>query len=88
MFSAVFSDFAFFQSNFAERKLPMKCLKIGCGTPQRAIDTLRTARDEIELAARPPGNIVVISRQTAESILDALGLVARAIRKMAECGHE
>ena len=50
----------------------------------RAIDRLRNARDELELAARPPGELVTISRKAAEAILDDVGVVARLIRRMAE----
>jgi hypothetical protein len=50
----------------------------------RAINLLRDARDAIELAVRPPGELVTISRKDAEAILDSIGVVARAIRRMAE----
>jgi len=49
-----------------------------------AIDLLRDARDAIELAMRPPGELITITRQDAEAVLDDLGAVARLIRKMAE----
>jgi hypothetical protein len=55
---------------------------------QRAIDRLRNARDEIELALRAPGEIVTISRKATEAILDDIGVVARAIREMAEHSRE
>jgi hypothetical protein len=51
----------------------------------RAIDRLRAARDELEMALRPPGEIPAISRQVLESILDEAG---RLIRKIAECHDE
>jgi hypothetical protein len=49
-----------------------------------AIDLLRDMRDAIELAMRPPGELITITRQDAEAILDDLGAVARLVRKMAE----
>ena len=49
-----------------------------------AIDLLRDARDEMELALRPPGERITITRQAAEAILDDIGAAARLIRKMAE----
>jgi hypothetical protein len=53
----------------------------------RAIDRLRNARDELELAARPPGELVTISRKAAEAILDDIAIAGRLIRRMAECGR-
>jgi hypothetical protein len=50
----------------------------------RAIDRLRNARDELELAARPPGELVTITRQALESVLDDIGAAATRIREMAE----
>jgi hypothetical protein len=50
----------------------------------RAVSRLRNVRDEIELAMRPPGAVVTVNRQTAESILNDLGVAACLIRKMAE----
>ena len=50
----------------------------------RAIAHLRTARDTLELAARPPGEFVTISLRDLESILNDLHVVARLIRKLAE----
>jgi hypothetical protein len=49
-----------------------------------AIDLLRDMRDVIELAMRPPGELITITRQDAEAILDDLGAVARLVRKLAE----
>jgi hypothetical protein len=54
----------------------------------RAIDRLRNARDEIEMALRPPGEIPAISRQVLESILDDVVVAGRLIRKIAECHEE
>ena len=51
---------------------------------QKAIALLRDARDTIELAMRPPGGLITISREDAEALLDDIGAAARAIRKMAE----
>jgi hypothetical protein len=50
----------------------------------RAIDRLVDIRDQLELAARPPGEIVTISRQAVESILNDLGVASCAIREMSE----
>jgi hypothetical protein len=49
-----------------------------------AINRLRNARDEIELATRPPGERITISRQAAEAVLADLDAVAALIRKMAD----
>jgi hypothetical protein len=53
----------------------------------RAIDHLRSVRDAVELAMRPPGDRVTITRQVAEAILDDLGIASCLIRRMAEHGH-
>jgi hypothetical protein len=53
----------------------------------RAIARLRNARDELELAARPPGQLVTIGRPTVERVLDDLHVAARLIRKLAEGGR-
>ena len=50
----------------------------------RAIARLLAVRDEIELAARPPGELVILSRQAVESVLNYVGIAARLIRQMAE----
>jgi hypothetical protein len=50
----------------------------------RAIARLRNVRDEIELAARPAGDIVVITRRAADAILNDVGVAARLVRKMVE----
>ena len=55
---------------------------------ERAIAHLLTVRDELELAGRPPGEFVAITRQVQESILNDLAIVGRLIREMAEGGHE
>jgi hypothetical protein len=52
---------------------------------RRAIDRLRNARDEIEMALRAPGEIPAISRQVLESIQDDVVVAGHLIRKMAEC---
>jgi hypothetical protein len=39
---------------------------------ERAIAHLLTVRDELELAGRPPGEFVAITRQVQESILNDL----------------
>jgi hypothetical protein len=54
------------------------------GAANRAIDRLRTIRDELELAARPPGEVVQLTRQQVESVLNDIGEVACAIRELAE----
>jgi hypothetical protein len=53
-------------------------------TAARAIAHLVQIRDELELAARPPGEFVTISRQAVESILSDVGVVGRLIRELAE----
>jgi hypothetical protein len=53
-------------------------------TATRAIARLRDVRDKIEIAARPAGGIVVITRDAAESIISDLGIVARCVRELAE----
>ena len=58
------------------------------GVAARAIARLRSSRDMIELALRPPGARVTITRPAAESILDDLGVVARLVRAMAEGGRD
>jgi len=52
----------------------------------RAISHLITVRDQLELAGRPPGEFVAISRDAMDSILNDLGVVARLIRELAEGG--
>ena len=54
------------------------------GAAARAIALLVAVRDELELAARPPGEFVTISRQTLDSILDDIGAASCAIREMSE----
>ena len=54
----------------------------------RAIDRLRSARDRIELALRPPGERITITRHAAESILGDLHVAARLVRVLAERDHE
>jgi len=53
-------------------------------TAARAIAHLVQIRDELELAGRPPGELVAISRDTLDSILNDLAIVARLIRELAE----
>ena len=50
----------------------------------RAIAHLLPVRDELELAGRPPGEFVAITRQAQESILNDLAIAGRLIREMAE----
>jgi hypothetical protein len=50
----------------------------------RAIRLLDVVRDELELAGRPPGDLVTITRQANDSCINNLAIVARLIRKMAE----
>jgi len=49
----------------------------------RAVNRLRNIRDEVEQAARPPGDRLVITRQQLDAVLDDLGAVARLICDMA-----
>jgi hypothetical protein len=53
----------------------------------RAIARLRDARDELELAARAPGQLITVGRQTVDRVLDDLHSVARLIREMTERGR-
>ena len=50
----------------------------------RAITHLLTVRDELDLAGRPPGEFVAITRQVQESILNDIAIVGCLIREMAE----
>jgi hypothetical protein len=50
----------------------------------RAVNLLVGVRDEIEIAMRPPGEIISISRQSLDSVLNDIGVVGRLIRKFAE----
>ena len=51
----------------------------------RAIRLLIDMRDRAEMAARPPGDLVTITRQANDSCINDLGIVKRfLIRKMAE----
>ena len=50
----------------------------------RAIRLLDVVRDVLELAGRPSGDLVTITRQANDSLINDLAIVARLIRKMAE----
>jgi hypothetical protein len=50
----------------------------------KAVAHLRNIQDEIEYAAFPPGEIVCLSRKTANAILSDLRAVARLIRQMSD----
>ena len=50
----------------------------------RAINRLVSARYELELAMRAPGEIISITRQSLDSVLNDLGIVERLIRELAE----
>ena len=50
----------------------------------RAIRLLIDMRDRAEMAARPPGDLVTITRQANDSCINDLAIVARLIRNMAE----
>jgi hypothetical protein len=50
----------------------------------RAIDRLRDARDELELAARPPGELVTITRQALDAVLSDIAAAGARIRELAE----
>jgi hypothetical protein len=54
----------------------------------RAIRLLVVVRDDLELAARPPGDLVTITRQANDSHINNLAIVARLIRQMAERGND
>jgi hypothetical protein len=51
---------------------------------KRAIRILVVVRDELELAGRPPGEIISITRQSLDAVLNDLGILERLIRKLAE----
>jgi hypothetical protein len=53
----------------------------------RATAHLVEIRDQLELAARPDGEIIMITRQQVDSILNDIGCVARLICEMAERGR-
>jgi hypothetical protein len=50
----------------------------------RVIGLLVVVRDELELAARAPGEFITITRQVQEQILNDIGIVARMVRELAE----
>lgn len=50
----------------------------------RAISLLVTGRDMLELAGRAPGDLITISRQDLESILNDSGVVEDLILEMTE----
>jgi hypothetical protein len=50
----------------------------------RAIRLLDVVRDELELAGRLPGDLVTITRQANDSLINDLAIAARLIPKMAE----
>jgi hypothetical protein len=50
----------------------------------RAIDRLRTMRDMLELAGRPEGKVIQISRDEYDAIMNDIGVVSCAVRAMAE----
>jgi len=50
----------------------------------QATRRLVRVRDTLEMAGRPDGEIVQITRQELDDILDGLGVIARAIVGMAE----
>jgi hypothetical protein len=45
----------------------------------RAIAHIIMIRDELEMAMRPDGECVVLTRQVAEAMLNSLGIAARAV---------
>jgi hypothetical protein len=61
---------------------------MSCCAAVRAIAHLLTVRDELELAGRPPGEFVAITRQAQETILNDLAIVGCLIREMAGGGRE
>jgi hypothetical protein len=54
----------------------------------QAIALLVSVRDQLEFAARPPGELVTTTRQITDAILNDLGIAARLIREMAERGRD
>jgi hypothetical protein len=50
----------------------------------QAIRHLRRVRDELEQAGRPDGEVIELSRQQFDDMLNNLGVVARSILSMAE----
>jgi hypothetical protein len=50
----------------------------------RAIRLLIIVRDEIEMAARAPGELVAVTRPVQEQIINDLAIAARLIRELAE----
>jgi hypothetical protein len=50
----------------------------------RAIAHLVSARDLLELAGRPPGARITITRQDLEYVLDDLGIAAKLIRELVD----
>jgi hypothetical protein len=50
----------------------------------RVIRLIVLVRDELELAGRSPGDLVTITRQANDALINDLAIVSRLIRKMAE----
>jgi hypothetical protein len=50
----------------------------------RAIQLLVDVRDGLELSSRPPGDLIIITRQANNSYLNNLAIVGKIIRQMAE----
>ena len=50
----------------------------------RAINLLVNARNELELAMRAPGEIITVTRQSLDWILNDIAIVERLIRQLAE----
>jgi hypothetical protein len=53
----------------------------------RAFAHLRNVRDELELAARVPGEIVSLTRQAVEAALDDIAVIGVCVRRLAEYDH-
>jgi hypothetical protein len=54
----------------------------------RAISHLRSARDELEQAGRVPGELVTITRQVLDLVINNIGVAGVCIRQMAEGDDE
>ena len=53
----------------------------------QAIALLVSVRDQLEFAARPPGELITTTRQITDAMLNDITVVARLIREMAERGR-
>jgi len=65
-------------------KVPGRSIASAPDDAVRAIRLLVDVRDGLELSSRPPGDLVIITRQANDSYLNNLAIVAKIIRQMAE----